>query len=391
MDFDLNPEQLAFAEEVEQFLDEYDDPSVFDLSRENLQLVDTPERRAFLGSLAARGWLGLTWPKDWGGREADEISEWILNEALAYRGAPQTGKGVGIIGKTILAHGSEYLKAKFLPKVMAGEIEFAIGYSEPDAGSDVGSLRLRAEREGDGWLLNGQKTWTTSAHFADWYWVAARTDPDDKHGGITLFLVPMDAPGITVRGIWTMGGERTNDVFLDNVFVPDDHVVGDVGRGFQYMSEALDLERFNLFMFSPLRQRLDLLTEFVGTATRDDVPLRHDPMVCRRLAQLHTEAEVARLLAVRFVAAATAGGTPPTVEASEYKLYATGVSQRLADATMDLAAPGSQLRMGTSDAPLDGRAESTYRFTVLETIGAGTSEIQKNIIARRKLGLPKNF
>src|SRR3954454_16747830 len=392
MDFDFSAEQQAFVAEVEAFLDEHASPEVADPTRENMaQIVDTPARRAFMKKLAERGWLGITWPKEWGGQESDGVYEYLLNEALAARGGPQIGKGVGIIGKTILAHGSEKLKQEFLPKILRNEVEFAVGYSEPNAGSDAASMRLKAERDGDGWRLNGQKTWTTSAHFAEWYWVGARTDPSNKHRGITLFLVPLDHPGITVRGIWTMGDERTNDVFFDDVWVSDDYVVGELNHGFQYISEALDLERFTMFTFSPIKQRLDLLTEYVQTATRDDEPLKDDPIVRQQMAQLHTQAEVARLLGLRVVAASMKGGAPPTTESSEYKLYATEFPKRLANASMDIASPGSMLRVHTEDAPMKGRADSTYRYTVLDTIGGGASEIQKNIIDRRRLGLPKNF
>jgi alkylation response protein AidB-like acyl-CoA dehydrogenase len=392
VDFDFTPEQLAFVDDVERFLDEHDDPEVFDVTRENMtQIVDTPKRRAFMAKVGERGWLGITWPKEWGGQDGEGVYEYLLNEALARRGGPQIGKGVGIIGKTVLAHGSEKLKREFLPKILRNEVEFAVGYSEPDAGSDAASMKLKATRDGDGWRLNGQKTWTTSAHFAEWYWVGARTDPDSKHQGITLFLVPLDHPGITINGIWTMGDERTNDVFFDDVWVSDDYVVGEVNRGFQYISEALDLERFTMFTFSPIQQRLDLLCEHVATETRDDRPLREDPVIRRQIAQLVTDAEVARVLGLRFVVASMKGGAPPTTEASEYKLFATELSKRLADASMDIGAPGTQLRVHTEDAPMKGRAESTYRYTVIDTIGGGTSEVQKNIISRRKLGLPKNF
>ena len=400
MDFDFTPEQRAFAADVETFLDAEQvpgDTSVFDVTRENMaQIVDTPPRRAFMKRLGERGWLGITWPKEWGGAEGDGVYEYLLNEALARRGGPQIGKGVGIIGKTILAHGSPFLRQKFLPKILRNEVEFAVGYSEPDAGSDAASMKLKAERatrDGvEGWILNGQKTWTTSAHFAEWYWVGAHTDPDAvKHFGITLFLVPLDHPGLTVQGIWTMGDERTNSVFFDDVFVPDDHRVGELNKGFQYISEALDLERFTMFTYSPIAARFQLLVDWLRTAEVDGEPVRHDPVVRRRTARLATETEVARLMGLRVVAASMKPGPPPTTEASEYKLYATELSKRVADASMDLAGPGSQLRVGTEEAPLKGRAESTYRYTVLDTIGGGTSEVQKNIIARRRLGLPKNF
>ncbi|MBO9522353.1 MAG: acyl-CoA dehydrogenase family protein [Nocardioidaceae bacterium] len=401
MDFELDDEIVAFAREVEEFLDAHHDPDVFDVTRENMaQIVDTPARRAFLKKLAERGWLGMTWPREWGGQERPGVYEYVLNEALAHRGGPQTGKGVGIIGKTILAHGSERLKREFLPKILAAEIEFAVGYSEPEAGSDAASMRLRAVRDGDGWRLDGQKVWTTSAHFADWYWVGARTNPDSKHHGITLFLVPMDHPGITVKPIWTMGGapmgaERTNEVYLDDVWVSDDYVVGEVDKGFQYISQALDLERFSMFTFGPIDERLETLVEHVRTATVDGVPVREDSGTRRRLARLVTEAEVARLLGLRVLDASMRserdGGAPPTTEASEYKLYATQFSQRLADASMDLGGPGTQLRVGTGSAPMRGRAESTYRYTVIDTIGGGTSQVQRNIISRRRLGLPRSF
>ena len=393
MDFEFSPEQLAFRDEVEAFLDANDDPVLFDVTRENMaQIADTPDRRAFMRKIAEQGWLGITWPAEWGGQEGDGVYEYLLNEALAARGGPQIGKGVGIIGKTILRHGTDKMKQEFLPQILRHDIDFAVGYSEPDAGSDAASMKLKATRDGDGWRLNGQKTWTTSAHFADWYWVGARTDPEaSKHTGITLFLVPLDHPGITINPIWTMGDERTNDVFFDDVFVPDDYVVGDLNHGFQYISEALDLERFTMFTYSPIEQRLNLLCDYVATETVDDEPLRDDPVIRKQIARLATDAEVARLLGLRFVAKSMKGGAPPTSEASEYKLFATELSKRLANASMDIGAPGSQLRVHTETAPMKGRAESTYRYTVIDTVGGGGSEIQKNIISRRKLGLPKNF
>jgi 3-oxocholest-4-en-26-oyl-CoA dehydrogenase alpha subunit len=393
MNFEFSAEQNAFVKEVEAFLDAHDDPDVLDVTRENMaQIVDTPKRRAFMAEMGAQGWLGMTWPKEYGGGEGEGVYEYLLNEQLARRGGPQIGKGVGIVGKTIIRHGNERLKAEFLPKILRNEVEFAVGYSEPNAGSDAASMQLKATKVEGGWVLNGQKTWTTSAHFAEWYWVGARTDPDaPKHFGITLFLVPLDQPNITVKEIWTMGDERTNEVYLDDVFVPDDYVVGELNRGFQYISEALDLERFTMFTFSPIAQRLEVLIEYVKTATRDGLALRDDPVVRQRIAQLATEAEVAKVTGYKFVFESAKGGAAPTCEASEYKLCATELSKRLANASMDIAGPGSQLRVKTKDAPMAGRAESTYRYTVIDTIGGGASEIQKNIIARRKLGLPKNF
>ena len=395
MNFEFSDVERAFAEEVAKFLDEHESPEVMDVTRENMaQIVDTPPRRAFMKKLAERGWLGMTWPAEHGGSDRDGVYEYLLNEALARRGAPQIGKGVGIIGKTLIRHGSEKLKREFLPKILNAEIEFAVGYSEPQAGSDAANMQLRATRDGEGkgWRLTGQKIFTTSAHFADWYWLGARTDPDaPKHRGITLFLIPMDHPGLTVQAMPTIGDEITNQVFFDDVEVGDDYVVGELNKGFQYISEALDLERFTMFTFSPIEQRVEELVDYVKTAERDGRPLREDPQVRQKIAQLVTQTEVARVLGLKFVAASTKGGKPPTCEASEYKLYATQLSQRVANAALDIGGASAQLRVHTQEAPMRGRPELSYRYSVLDTIGGGASEIQKNIIARRKLGLPKNF
>jgi alkylation response protein AidB-like acyl-CoA dehydrogenase len=282
MDFEFSDEQQEFSRAVSDYLDANLDPEVFDVTRENMaQIVDTPKRRAFMGKLADKGWLGITWPKEHGGQEGEGVYEYLLNEQLAYRGGPQIGKGVGIIGKTLIRHGSDRLKQEFLPKILNAEIEFAVGYSEPEAGSDAANMQLKATRDEErgGWVLNGAKIWTTSAHFADWYWVGARTNPNDKHRGISLFLVPMDHPGMEIQGIPTIGDEITNSVFFTDVFVPDDYVVGEVNSGFQYIAEALDLERFTMFTISPILQLLEILVEYVRTETRDGVRVKDDQIV----------------------------------------------------------------------------------------------------------------
>ncbi len=394
MDFDLDPQEQAFADEVEKWLVENHDPEVMDPTRENFaQLVDTPERRAFMKKLAAKGWLGMTWPKRYGGQEIEGIYEYILNEALSRHGAPQIGKGIGIIGKTLIRHGSEKLKREFLPKILDAEIEFALGYSEPQAGSDAANMQLKAVKVEGGWKLNGQKIWTTSAHFADWYWVGARTDPDKpKHDGISLFLIPLNHSGLEIQSMPTIAKDTTNQVFFDDVFVPDDYLVGERGRGFQYISEALDLERFTLYTLSPVLERTKLLIEYVKHAKRDGVPLRDDSRIRRLVARVATDTAAARALSTRFVCAAKdVTGKPPTAQASQYKLFSTELGQRVCREALDVIGPAAQLREGQDDAPLRGRFEHAYRATAVDTLGGGSSEVQKNIIARRHLGLPKNF
>ena len=393
MDFDFSPEEQKFAEDVEKWLVENHDPEVMDLTRENFsQLSDTPARRAFMKKLAKQGWLGMSWPKKYGGQEIEGVYEFLLTESLARHGAPQIGKGVGIIGKTLIRHGSEKLKQEFLPQILNAEVEFAVGYSEPQAGSDAANMQLKAEKVEGGWKLNGQKMWTTSAHFADWYWVGARTDPDKpKHEGLSLFLIPMDHEGLEVQSLPTIGKDTTNQVFFEDVFVPDDYLVGERGKGFGYIAEALDLERFTMFTISPIEDRSNLLVDWVRTATRDDEPLKDDVNVRRTIAHIITDTQVAKALSQRFLSAAMSGGKPPSIQSSEYKLFTTTLSQRVCKDALDVTGAAGQIREGQDDAPLRGRFEGAYRATLNETVGGGSSEIQKNIIARRKLGLPKNF
>ncbi len=394
MNFDFSDEEMAFVKDVEQFLEENRSPENMDPNPEQLsQTVETPPKRALMRKIAERGWLGMSWPKQYGGQERPGIYDFLLTEALSRYGAPQPGKGVGIVGKTIIRHGNEKLKAYFLPRIIRGEIEFAIGYSEPNAGSDAANMQLKAvhDAERGGWVLNGQKVWTTSAHFADWYWVGARTDPEaPKHKGITLFLIRMDDENLEVRPTWTIGDERTNEVFFNDVFVPDDQVVGQLNQGWTYICEALDLERFAMMPVGPVEKKVEALCDHVKEATRDGEPLRDDPQVRADLAQLATQLEVSRMLQRRVIAEACKGGVP-TVESSEYKLYMTEFGKRVANKALDIIGAAGQLKPDEEGAPLGGRFERSYRYTVVDSIGGGASEVQKNIIARRGLGLPQNF
>ena len=392
MDFDLSEEEVSFEKEVVAFLEANQSLDVMDANPEHLsQTVETPPKRAFMRKLAEQGWLGMSWPKEYGGKERSGIYDFLMTEALSRFGAPQPGKGVGIVGKTIIRHGNDELKSYFLPRIIRGEIEFAIGYSEPQAGSDAASMQLKAEHDEarGGWVLNGHKIWTTSAHFADWYWVGARTG-EHKHKGITLFLIPMNHEGFEIHPTHTIGDERTNEVFFNDVFVPDSHVVGEVGRGWTYICEALDLERFAMLPVGPVEMKVKALVEYVREATLDGEPLAKDPVVRQTIARLRADLEVARKLQRRVISEALKERVP-TVEAAMYKLWQSQLGQRIANAALDLMGPDAQLKPGQEEAPLDGRFERSYRYTVVDTIGGGTSEVQKNIIAGRGLGLPKTF
>jgi len=393
MDFKLSPQEQAFVAEVRAFLDEEarrdDAAEIMAPERDaHSQLANSPERRAFNKRMAARGYLGMSWPREFGGQEVEGMYEYLLNEELALRGAPLIGKGVGCIGKTIIRHGSEAMKREFLPLILDAEVEFALGYSEPGSGSDLASLRLKAEKDGDEWVLNGQKTWTTSAHFAEWYWVAARTDPAaPKHKGISVFLIPMNHSGLTVRPIVTMGDHRTNEVFFDNVRVKEDRLVGELNKGWIYVCEALDFERFTFYTVNPLLAKFERLVKTVRESRRGERRLVDDPGIRRELGRLATEVETAKMLQRRVVDAASKG-LVPAVEAAMYKVFSTGLGQEITNFALNCLGGRGLLRHGAEGAIDDGVWEHFYQTTPLDTIGGGTSQVQRNIIARRGLGLP---
>lgn len=393
MDFGFSSEELAFVREVRAFLageaQRPDAGEVMAPERDShAQLANSPARRAFCKRLAAKGYLGMSWPAEYGGKDIPGIYEYLLNEELALRGAPLIGKGVGCIGKTLIRHGSEAMKQHFLPLILDAEIEFALGYSEPGAGSDLANLKLKAEKDGDGWILNGQKTWTTSAGFADWYWVAARTDPDaPKHKGISVFLIPMDQPGLTVRPIETMGHHLTNEVFFDNVRAGPDALVGELNKGWTYVCEALDFERFTFYTVNPLLAKFERLLAIVRSEECGGAKLADDKGVRRLMGRLGADVETAKMLQRRVIDAASRGEVP-AIEAAMYKVFSTRLGQQLVDGALDLLGPVGLLRHGAEGAVDGGAFEHFYQTTPLDTIGGGTSEVQKNIIARRGLGLP---
>ena len=281
MDFEFSPEQLAFVEEVERFLDEHDDPEVFDVTRENMaQIVDTPKRRAFMAQDRRPGLAGdhlAQGVRRPGGRRRLRVP---AERGAGPRGGPQIGKGVGIVGKTIIRHGTEKLKAEFLPKILRNEVEFAVGYSEPNAGSDAASMQLKATKRRR--RLAAQRPEDVD-DVGPLRRVVLGGGPDRPRGAQArrhhaVPRPPRPARASPIKPIWTMGDERTNEVYLDDVLVPDDYVVGELNHGFQYISEALDLERFTMFTFSPIAQRLELLCDYVAHGQRDGVPLRDDPV-----------------------------------------------------------------------------------------------------------------
>ena len=394
MNFNFTKEEEQFIDEVKIFIAEEKKKSnadvVFAPNREaDAQTkIDSPERRDFMKILSSKGYLGMSWPKEYGGQEKPGIYDYILNEELCRVGAPSPGKGVGSIGQTIIHHGSNKIKDEFLPKILAGEIDFALGYSEPGAGSDLASLQLKAERKEGGWLINGQKIWTSSAHVADWYWLAARTDTEaPKHRGISVFLVKMDNPGIEVHPIETVGEHATNSVFLTDVFISDEYVIGEVNKGWVYICEALNYERFTFYTIAPLEQKFKELVELTNKVKRDGVILNQIPDIRKKIIYLYADVQKAKVLQRRVLSVAIQDEVPQT-EAAVFKLFSTKLHQKLANEAMDILGREGLFRKEYDKSHANGKWEWSYRSTLVDTIGAGTTEIQKNTIAKKSLKLP---
>ncbi|MEE9284220.1 MAG: acyl-CoA dehydrogenase family protein [Dehalococcoidia bacterium] len=387
MDFTWSSEETAFRNEVRDFIRAEMTPELAE--GEGGGLWSTPAKRAFAKKLAERGWVGISWPTEYGGQGKPIAYQYILSEELSYAGAPHTGTGVGTIGQTLMRRGTEEQKREILPRIVNAEFEFAIGYSEPNAGSDLASLEVRAELHDDEYVINGQKIWISAAHFADYIWLAVRTDPTvPKHTGISLFLFPMQTPGITVAPIWKIGDMRNNVVFFEDVRVPRTALVGEPNRGWYYLAEALDFERIHLFPFGPVKAAADRLLDLARGAPEEVTSLPYWKVLRHRVAQLQIEVGLQHLLSLRVLDVERGAGVA-NVEASINKLFGTELQQRIARAAMDLAGLYGQLRLG-SPRTLDGDdVAKAYEASLIGTVAGGSNEINRTVIATRGLGLPR--
>lgn len=387
LNFTFEPEVEAFRQEVRDFIAENLNAEV--LSDAELGLAFGPKSRGFVRKMGERGWLSLTWPERFGGRNLSAIYNYVLVEELNYGGAPGPGNAGAVVAPTLIRRGTPWQQEVFLPKIRTGEIEFALGFSEPEAGSDLAALQLRAVPHGDHFVLGGQKRFTSTAHCSQYIWLAARTDPNlPRHKGVSLIIVPIDLPGITVVPLWTIADGRTNEVFFDNVRVPREYLVGELNQGFAYIAEGLADERYALIPVGQTLRQFEALVDWVRGARRDGRPLAQDPRVRQAIARLACEIEVARLHKLRVLHQHT-GGENANIASSMSKLSRTHTEQRLDSLALDLMGAAGQLCRGSPHVQADGWFEFEYRASVLMTIGGGSSEIQKDIIARRFLGLER--
>jgi alkylation response protein AidB-like acyl-CoA dehydrogenase len=394
LDFTLTPEQEAFRQRVRAWLEA-------NIPREwrAVRNPDMPRAEAFdmlrrwQRQLYDAGFIGLTWPREAGGAGLTFLEEMVLHQEMALAKAPPILNilGVGMAGPTIIAYGTDEQKKRYPPKILSGEEIWCQGYSEPDAGSDLASLQTRAVKDGDTWVINGQKVWTSLAHIADWMMLLARTDPDaPRHKGITYFLLDMHAPGVTVKPLKQItGDDEFNEVFFDNVRVHESQVLGGVNNGWAVGLTTLMYERLALGFGLQVRLRiaLDGLIDLARRMEKDGRVITKDPVMRQKLAQLWIDTESLKYTGARAVTKLLRGELPGP-EASAGKMVWVETHQRLQELAMEIQGPYAQVRGG--DRAVDGGLwQYTFLRSRANSIEGGTTEIQKNIIGERVLGLPK--
>ncbi|MCL6522017.1 MAG: acyl-CoA dehydrogenase family protein [Firmicutes bacterium] len=390
MDFIFTPEQHAFRRQVQQWFAEVMTPE-YELELERRH-DERGVLKAFSKRLADQGWLTHAWPVEYGGGGKSHVEQAILNEAMGYWQAPNLAHivGVELVGPTLMVHGTEEQKRRYLPPIARMEHVYAQGFTEPDAGSDVAALQTRAVEQGDSYLVTGQKIWIGNAHIADLIYLAVRTDPtQERHRGISLLIVPLDLPGITVRPIRTLDGHYVNAVFFDDVVVPKDALVGEKNRGWYAMVTTLDFERSGIGGASSARRNLEDLVEYARTHRRRGQPILSDPLVRHRCAEFAVEIEAWRLLCWRVVGL-QARGLVPTAEGTMTGIIGKTLAPRLGALAIDIlgkvsSVPAEEPRW----AALRGRFQRLVVRSVLTHPG-GTPEILKNVLATRGLGLPRS-
>jgi hypothetical protein len=387
MDFRLGEKSDHFRQEVRVFLDEHLTPEVI----ERVHRDGTVHDWGFYRALGERGWIAATWPEELGGQGRDPFEMVALREELELAGAPMDGMFLSMIVANTLRHiGTDAQKRDIIPRVIRGEILISLGYTEPHCGSDVAAARTRADRDGDEWVINGSKMFTTLAHEASYVFLLTRSNPDvPKHKGLTTFLVPMDSAGIEIQPVLTMGGERTNATFYTDVRVPDTARVGAADGGWAALKVALVYERARQGRGPADRLLRWALDCAATTSGLDGAPLIDDPLVRERIGRLALDAELAKLLGYHTAWVDASGGLPG-VEGSMTKLFNSEALLRNAHELLDALGARGTIQHGEEGAPADGWIEHFFRHAQVLTIYGGTSEVCRSVIAEGGLGLPRS-
>jgi alkylation response protein AidB-like acyl-CoA dehydrogenase len=395
MDFKFTENEEVFRREVRQWLEQEIpqgwielDPGIWEETEESWALA-----RGFQRKLGQKGWLAPSYPKEYGGLELSHMERLILAEELAYNRAPMSIEAeitVNWVGPSIMLFGTEKQRKEYLTKIAKGDIIFCLGYSEPNVGSDLASLQTRAVAVGDEYVINGQKTWCSYGHLADYCWLAARTDPDaSKHEGISMFIVDMKTPGITVRPLINILNRHSfNEVFFDDVRIPKENLVGQKNRGWYQLVIALDFERSSVGYAASNQRVIEELIDYAKEITKNGEPLANDPLIRNELAQLAVENEVARMMAYHIVSMFSKG-LHPSYESSMSMVFVSDVMRRTANTGMRILGHYGELDRDSKWAVMNARIMRMCLASLSIGVGGGSNEIQRNIIAIRGLGLPR--
>ena len=388
---ELTPEQKQLEEEVYTYLKQNVPP---ELEEERLVSIEGegPICRGLVRKLGLDGWMGIGWPKEYGGQGRTPIEQYIfLDLAMGYFRIAVPVLSLMTVGPTLMRVGTEEQKKKFLPPILTGDITFGIAYTEPEAGTDLFSLKTTAVRRGDEYVINGQKIFTSMGHFCDYFWLAARTDPDfsKKHAGISIFLVDARSPGLTIEPMEVMGGFRVNQEFFDNVRVPQESLVGEENKGFQYMFTQLAHERINLVPHSTSLRAIEDCVRWARENKLNGLPVAEHNWVKNKLAEMTVEAEVLKMLNYR-VAWLMAQGGVPHVESAMSKAFGSEQFLRTAGACLQIMGLYGQLTSGSKWVPMNGLMERLHQMNLMITFGGGTNEVMKDIIAMMGLGQMKS-
>ncbi|MGH7949650.1 MAG: acyl-CoA dehydrogenase family protein [Candidatus Binataceae bacterium] len=394
MDLNFTRDEEQFRQKVRAFLEENVPKSGLSAAREQREDKEwLSKAKAWQRKLYDGGYVALSWPKEYGGQALDPVKQSIVNDEMVRARAPYLvgGSGLGMLGPTLISWGNEEQKRRFLPRILTAEEIWCQGYSEPGSGSDLASLRTRAEIVGDEFVVNGQKVWTSGAQYSDWMFCLVRTDPEaPKHRGISYVLIDMKSPGITVRPLVQMTGDRGfNEVFFDNVRVPRKNLVAKLNEGWIVANATLFHERNMLGASTGSEQRLGRLFALARTTKRDGRPLTEDPVFRQRLADLEIRVEAMRYHSMRQLTDQIRGRNPG-IEAMINKLAGTELNHDLAIAAMEVMGDYSMLSRDDQHVLDHGYWPYEWMFSLGLVIGGGTSHIQKNIIAERGLKMPKS-
>ena len=399
MDFAYTPEQEALRDEVQHFIKDNVTPQIIHEIEESGIRNRGPQTRDLYKKIGDKGWIGISWPKAYGGQDGSRIDQYIVEEEFSRIGITVGGAGSG--APALLAAGTEEQKQFFLPGLIRGEIVFALGFTEPQAGADLAGLQCRAVRDGDDFVINGQKMYTTAAHYGTHVYLMARTDPDaPRHKGITIFLVPIDLPGITVRPLWTIqneptapprttyGDRRTNEVFFEDVRIPASCMLGEENEGWYVGAMGLNLDRVGASRYLLSVQRDEDIVNWVKESDLYGYSPADDPDVRDRLAELWIEAQVCRLMTMRSMSLVERGGTF-TYEGSAEKVWSPEHGVRTTETISQILGPYGQLLNGSEEAIEDGIFAHNLLGAFQSGINHGSAQVMRDQVARRGLGMPR--